>query len=185
MTNYLLLSEIWIEHNIKLIKEQYENRTRYLLLRRTYTIIRLDGNAFSRYTSKLEKPFDMRFIEDMNETAKHLCQGIQGTQFAFVQSDEISLLLTDFATEKTCAWFDGNIQTFAIDNPAFSYPVFTNLPFVASCTIVDIQGIQSTRATVVFEYTEQQGAMDQHITFGYYFQGSDTRHAIILELWQG
>jgi tRNA(His) guanylyltransferase len=33
-----------------------------------------------------------------------------GAQFAFVQSDEISVLLTDFATPQTEAWFDGNLQ---------------------------------------------------------------------------
>jgi tRNA(His) 5'-end guanylyltransferase len=35
---------------------------------------------------------------------------IQGVQFAYTQSDEVSLLLTDFATPNTDAWFDGNIQ---------------------------------------------------------------------------
>jgi len=40
------------------MKEFYENRTRILLPRRTYTIIRIDGKAFHTYTKGLERPFD-------------------------------------------------------------------------------------------------------------------------------
>jgi tRNA(His) 5'-end guanylyltransferase len=49
----------------------------------------------------------------MDDTAKHLCEQIQGAQFAYTQSDEISILLTDFAKPTTSAWFDGNIQKMA------------------------------------------------------------------------
>ena len=40
------------------MKDQYENRTRYLIPRRTYTILRLDGKAFHTYTKGLNRPFD-------------------------------------------------------------------------------------------------------------------------------
>jgi tRNA(His) 5'-end guanylyltransferase len=35
---------------------------------------------------------------------------LQGAVFAYTQSDEISILLTDFEKPTTSAWFDGNIQ---------------------------------------------------------------------------
>lgn len=92
------------------IKDQYENRTRYFLPRRTYTIIRIDGKAFHTLTRNCEKPFDNDLIGVMNYTCKSLCEDIQGCKFGYVQSDEISLLLTDFDDIKTEAWFDGNIQ---------------------------------------------------------------------------
>ncbi len=92
------------------MKSHYENRTRVFLPRRTYTIIRVDGKCFSSYTKGCEIPFDMGLINDMNETAKYLCEKIQGAEIGFVQSDEISILMTDFATHQTDAWFDGNIQ---------------------------------------------------------------------------
>lgn len=92
------------------MKEFYENRTRYFLPRRTYTMLRCDGKAFHSYTKGCEKPFDMGLIEDMNNTAIYLCENIQGAKLGFVQSDEISILMTDFDTIKTDAWFDGNIQ---------------------------------------------------------------------------
>lgn len=92
------------------MKKQYENRSRIYLQRRTYTIIRIDGKAFHTYTRGLERPFDIRFCADMDKTAEFLCRNIQGAQFAYVQSDEISILLTDFETITTEAWFDANLQ---------------------------------------------------------------------------
>lgn len=95
------------------MKEFYEDRTRIFLSRRTYTIIRIDGRAFHTYTRGLKRPFDEGLIEDMDATACYLCKNIQGAKFAFVQSDEISILLTDFEKNTTDAWFDGNIQKMA------------------------------------------------------------------------
>ena len=92
------------------MKGHYENRTRYLLPRRTYTLIRVDGKAFHAYTKDCERPFDNMLMEDMDFTAVSLCQQIEGAAFAYVQSDEISLLLMDFANNQTQAWFDGNLQ---------------------------------------------------------------------------
>lgn len=92
------------------IKRNYENRTRFFLPRRTYTIIRLDGKAFHSYTKQLKKPFDHDLSNDLDSAVMAILPEIQGAQFAYVQSDEISILLTDFAKPGTSAWFDGNIQ---------------------------------------------------------------------------
>ena len=92
------------------MKSFYENRTRYKLTRRTNTIIRVDGKAFSNYTKGLQRPFDHGLIEDMNKTAEYLCQNIQGAKFGYVQSDEISILITDYDDLGTHAWFDNNLQ---------------------------------------------------------------------------
>lgn len=95
------------------IKGQYEDRTRYKLPRRTYTILRVDGQAFHTLTRNADKPFDQDIVERMNRTAVTLCEEIHGAKFAYVQSDEISVLLTDFTSENTAAWFDGNVQKMA------------------------------------------------------------------------
>lgn len=92
------------------MKSQYEDRTRFFLPRRTYTIIRVDGKAFHTLTKKFQKPFDRHLMHMMDATAMDLCKEIQGAVFAYTQSDEISILLTDFAKITTNAWFDGNIQ---------------------------------------------------------------------------
>lgn len=92
------------------MKGNYESRTQMKLPRRTYVIIRLDGKAFHTYTRGLDKPFDNELITDMASTTKFLCDTIQGCKMGYTQSDEISLLLTDFDRLTTDAWFDNNIQ---------------------------------------------------------------------------
>jgi tRNA(His) 5'-end guanylyltransferase len=92
------------------MKENYENRTRISLPRRSYTVIRIDGKAFHTYTKGLNRPFDRRLIEDMNATAAYLCKNIMGAKLAYVQSDEISIVITDFEDISTQAWFDNNLQ---------------------------------------------------------------------------
>jgi tRNA(His) 5'-end guanylyltransferase len=92
------------------MKGQYEVRAQTHLPRRTYTIIRLDGKAFHTYSRGCKKPYDKRFSGDMQIAAATLCEEAQGTCLAYVQSDEISVLLTDFASTQTDAWFDGNVQ---------------------------------------------------------------------------
>lgn len=92
------------------MKENYEFRARTMLPRRSHTIVRLDGSNFSAYTRDLERPFDLQFMEDMSATALFLCQEAQGARVAYTQSDEISLVLTDFESPGTQAWFGGNQQ---------------------------------------------------------------------------
>lgn len=92
------------------MKRQYESRTRYMLPRRTWTILRADGKAFHTFTRHCEKPHDQALADAMDAAAIALCEGAQGSCFAYVQSDEISVLLQDFADIKTDAWYDGNLQ---------------------------------------------------------------------------
>jgi tRNA(His) 5'-end guanylyltransferase len=92
------------------MKSQYEDRTRYMLPRRTYAIIRLDGKSFHTYTKGLDKPFDYGLMEDTDAAIIAMLPQVQGAVFAYTQSDEISILLTDFNEVNTSAWFDGNIQ---------------------------------------------------------------------------
>lgn len=92
------------------MKEFYEKRTRIYLPRRTYTVMRLDMKCGHTYTRGLNKPFDEGLIEDMQETMRYLCANIQGCKIGYCQSDEISLVLTDFDTLQTDAWFDGQVQ---------------------------------------------------------------------------
>ncbi len=92
------------------MKRNYEDRFRFMLPRRTFTIIRCDGKAFHTYTRSFRKPYDLNLVSAMDAAAMALCRAAQGSAFAYVQSDEISVLLTDFSTVQTDAWFDGNVQ---------------------------------------------------------------------------
>ena len=108
------------------IKNQYEDRTRYYLPRRTYTITRVDGKAFHTFTRGLNKPYDLDFMSCMDAAAISLCKEIAGARFAFVQSDEISILSTDFEDEGSQAWFDGNLQKWVSVSAATATAAFNN-----------------------------------------------------------
>ena len=88
----------------------YENISRIYLTKRSPVIIRIDGKAFHTFTRGFAKPFDKFFMMAMQETAKHLCKEIAGCKLAYVQSDETSLLLTDYDTIGTQPWFENNLQ---------------------------------------------------------------------------
>lgn len=90
--------------------KDYENISRIYLTKRSPVIIRIDGKAFHTFTKGLKRPFDKLFMTAMQKTALKLCETISGCKLAYVQSDEISLLLVDYDTIDTQAWFDNNLQ---------------------------------------------------------------------------
>jgi len=92
------------------MKHNYEDRYRIYLTRRTPVIIRVDGKAFHSFTKGLNRPYDMVMKKSMWATATALCENIMGCQLAYIQSDEISLLLIDYKKLTTEAWFDYNLQ---------------------------------------------------------------------------
>lgn len=92
------------------MKSNYENRSKTTLLRRTPVIIRLDGKAFHTFTRGFQKPYDTILMKTMQETMLYLCENIQGCKIGYTQSDEITLLITDYDTLTTDAWFDYEVQ---------------------------------------------------------------------------
>lgn len=88
----------------------YEAVTKTTLPHRTYSLIRVDGRCFSNYLRGAEKPYDAAFIADMDAVAQALCAEISGSVFAYVQSDEISVLAVDFTAPGTQPWFAGEVQ---------------------------------------------------------------------------
>lgn len=92
------------------MKEYYENVYRFGLTRRTPVAIRIDGKAFHTFTRGFQKPFDNVLVKSMQETMKYLCENIQGCVLGFQQSDEITLILTDYDTLTTDAWFGYELQ---------------------------------------------------------------------------
>lgn len=88
----------------------YESAYRFVLPNRLPVIIRIDGKAFHTYTKGCKRPFDTTFMEVMNEAAIELCSEVQGSQLAYVQSDEISLLVHSYKRLCSSAWFDNQIQ---------------------------------------------------------------------------
>ena len=93
--------------------KEYEQVTQTKLARRVPVIIRVDGKVFSTLTKGMSRPFDPTLMGCMEAAALALCEKIQGAAFAYVQSDEISVLLTDWDRYDTESWFDYRVQKIA------------------------------------------------------------------------
>lgn len=92
------------------MKTYYEQVPKTHLVRRMPVAIRIDGKAFHTFTHGFQKPFDEVLGNAMVNTMEYLAKNIQGCVFAYQQSDEITLLLIDYQTLDTCAWFDYEVQ---------------------------------------------------------------------------
>lgn len=115
------------------MKNNYENISRYYLTRRMPIITRIDGKSFHTFTKGFKKPFDDILVKTMQETMKYLCENIQGCVLGYTQSDEISLVLVDYAELTTDAWFGNNLQKMcsvsaSMATMAFNKFFYDNMP---------------------------------------------------------
>lgn len=89
--------------------KKYETASAISLCDNMPVIIRVDGKAFHTLTRQCKKPFDGDFNAVMNKVALYLCSQVMNVRLAYLQSDEISLLLFKRRPESE-AWFDNNLQ---------------------------------------------------------------------------
>lgn len=92
------------------MKEFYENIPKTKLMRRLPVVIRIDGRSFHTFTRNLKKPFDDILIKSMQDTMMYLCKNIQGCVFGYTQSDEITLILIDYKTLTSSAFFNYEVE---------------------------------------------------------------------------
>jgi tRNA(His) guanylyltransferase len=132
----------------------YESINKKFLIPNIPVIIRLDGKAFHSFTKRMNKPFDEVLIRTMDETAKYLCENIMGCKIAYVQSDEITLLLTDFDSIETQMWFNGNIQKIVSVSASMATMAFNKiLNFYVS------KEKDETDKTTIYDKAVKTGAM--------------------------
>ena len=109
--------------NLKEKCNYYRDLTDYKLMPNCYVLVMIDGKNFSKLVkNKFEKPFDDWFISTMDKTAVHLCKNIQNCVSAFVQSDEISLIIKD--NTLTCMPFDGRLCKLQSIIPSMATALF-------------------------------------------------------------
>lgn len=90
--------------------KRYEASGNMALYRRIPVILRIDGVKFSKFTKGFVKPFDKLLMKTMQQTMESLCREIQGSTLGYTQSDEISLLLVDYQTLESDAWYDNDLS---------------------------------------------------------------------------
>lgn len=86
--------------------KDYEMRDRYFLQKRIPVAIRVDMRAGHTFTKGFERSFDKVFMKSMQETAKYMCENMGNAKIAYVQSDEITIILVDYDTLETDCWFN-------------------------------------------------------------------------------
>ena len=105
--------------------KRYEAVWDTAMMRRSPAIVRVDGKAFHTLTRGMDKPFDNGFLDCMVDVADALVGQCQGAKIAYCQSDEVSVLLTDFDTITTEAWFAYRVQKLVSVAAAIATAAFT------------------------------------------------------------
>lgn len=108
------------------MKEYYEAVPKTKLIRRMPVALRIDGKAFHTFTRGFQKPFDAVLMYAMQKTMRYLCKNIQGCVFGYTQSDEITLILIDYQTLTTDAWFDYEVQKLCSVSASMATMAFNN-----------------------------------------------------------
>jgi tRNA(His) 5'-end guanylyltransferase len=151
----------------KRMKTFYEQVHKTHLVRRTPVAIRIDGKSFHTFTRGFKKPFDEILIKSMQETAKYLCENIQGCVLAYTQSDEITLILVDYQTLESSAWFDYQVQKMCSISASMATMAFNkyfeqnrmnwfnNVPFED----IDDPGNRNVQLLKAYTKASERGAM--------------------------
>ena len=105
--------------------KRYENAFRHYLPSRMPVIVRVDGRSFHTLTRHCERPWDNGLRFAMDQTAVALAEEVEGAVLAYVQSDEISLLLHNYKTLQTQPFFDNNLQKLVSITAAIASSRFT------------------------------------------------------------
>lgn len=90
--------------------DSYQESTDYKLLNRVPLIITINGRAFAKATSLLDKPYCNKFAECMFSTTLRLCNEIEGALFAYHHNDEITIVARNDQSPDTSPWFDNKLQ---------------------------------------------------------------------------
>lgn len=91
--------------------KEYEKVSKYYLMRREPVMVRLDGVSFHTFTHGMRKPFDDKILlEAMRLTTLGLCEWASGCVFGYTQSDEITLVLTDYKELNTEPFYKNCVQ---------------------------------------------------------------------------
>ncbi len=107
------------------MKSNYEGVYKIKLPNRLPIIIRIDGKAFSKWTKSCQRPFDDKLINAMDKVAITLCSEIQGAVLGYVASDEISILIHNYKSLDSSAYFDNQIQKIVSVSAGIASSVMT------------------------------------------------------------
>lgn len=125
------------------------------LLPNCYAVVRVDGKAFHTFTKQFEAPFSIPFSDAMNAAAVALCKAFSGVRFAYVQSDEISLVLSDLSSPQAELPYGGRVQKISSTAAATATGAFLRaLPDSKGLPVFDGRVFSLADAEQALEYIE-------------------------------
>lgn len=156
--------------DIAIRMKKYEKVSKTVLMNRTPVVIRLDGKAFHSFTKGFQRPFDTVFMTAMQETMKYLCQNIQGVVLGYTQSDEITLILQDYKTFSTSAWFDYEVQKLcsisaSMATMAFNKAFSRNVEQWRLDNELDLANVEANQKKLADQYIIYNNAIDKGAMF--------------------
>lgn len=92
-------------------------------------IVRVDGRAFSKLAKPFDRPFDDVFVGAMDDVAVALATNVDDCVLAYVQSDEVSLVLD--APEGRTPWFSWRVQKLTSVTASIASVTFQKAMLVA------------------------------------------------------
>lgn len=116
--------------------KDYESISTTLLPRKSWMIIRIDGKSFHSWTRHMERPYSSLLAHWMDETAKKLCQEIPCAELAYVQSDEISVVINPGGLH-TDPWFNGKVQKIVSVSASIATAEFNHLSRTPKFAVFD------------------------------------------------
>lgn len=136
------------EPTVGQLMKTYERRHQVYVSKGDYILLRLDGKAFHSYTRGLAKPYDSHLMDAMDRTLHYLCDEIPGVRFGYVESDEISLLITaapDRLAEDTPSelWMGGRTDKMLSLSAAMATAKFNEIRREQMEELADSEGFNS------------------------------------------
>lgn len=102
--------------------KSYEKENHYIFKSKNPVILRLDGKSFHTFTRGLKRPFDIDLYQCLEYATIELMKESDNAKIAYLQSDEISILLTDTDNDSTQPWFKYSKQKLeSISASIFTY----------------------------------------------------------------
>ena len=111
--------------------KRFEESFDFSLPIRIPMMLRIDGKNFHSMVKKWKciKPFDNRLQKAMSYTAQELCRSIEGARLAYVQSDEITIVVYDDMTRVSQPWFDKRLSKILSISSSIATRAFNSFPY--------------------------------------------------------
>lgn len=137
--------------------KEYESNTQIKLIKKLPVIVRLDGRSFSKFTKGFEKPFDVEISDIFQKVTLALRKDIANAKFIYSQSDEISILLTDWDSNKQedggriDTWYDYRIQKIVSVASAIATAEFNKYMYLRMLELKELEESASIKGHTVYK----------------------------------